>query len=286
VRAIETLRQASAVAAPLGDQAYEIRIISSLLLGDLLPFHGQVTEAEAAFETVLTLAREHGDQFHVMAAYVNRRQLWLGRQELERAVEDTRRASELAREIGLPSVSFMCEYNLGELLYQGGDADAAWEHVQRAVDLEVKRFSGLARPVARLLAARLLAYQGRTQEARRFIDDISAYSSEAKRQGDAEAQMLPSEQVLFFLVDLCTREATAAEWEDLRARAGTASVEQEPIEVAEVAALALGRTGQTELARRMLDDALALARKIPNVMEKRLRQSQEQLQAGPVSHAS
>ena len=50
-----------------------MRVISLLMLGTLLPFAGQVEEAERAFETVLALCEEHGDNVHLMAAYLNRR---------------------------------------------------------------------------------------------------------------------------------------------------------------------------------------------------------------------
>ena len=68
----------------------------------------------------------------------------------------------------------------------------------------------------------------------------------------------------------------------------TASIEQEPIEVAEMTALAFARRGQIERARRWLDEALALAERIPNVMEKRLKQTQAlwQTGGGSVSNAS
>src|SRR4029077_8358655 len=110
--------QAIAIAERLDDEAYEIRVISLLLLGALLPFHGQVAEAEQVFETVLSLCEHHGDQAHLMVAFLNRRELWLGRRNLERALEDTRRSIQLAREIGFVAASFMGEYNLAELLYQ------------------------------------------------------------------------------------------------------------------------------------------------------------------------
>ena len=285
-RAIDKLQEAIAMAEPLGDQGYEIRVISLLLLGDLLPFHDRLAEAEAAFETVMALAQQHGDGLHLTVAHLNRRQLWIGRRNLERALEDSHRCVQLAREVGVVTASFMGEYNLGELLYQGGDPDAAWVHVRRAVELETKRLSGLARPVARLLEARLLAYTGRDEEARRVFEDIAAIQAEAARTGDQESVLLPSEQVLLRLVDVTTREATEAELADLESRAGAASVEQEPIEIAEVTALALSKYGQPERARRKLDEALTLAQKVPNVMEKRLRQSEERLQAsGAMSRA-
>jgi tetratricopeptide (TPR) repeat protein len=285
--AIEKLRQAITMADALGEQGYEIRVISLLLLGDLLPFRGQVAEAEQVFATLMALCREHGDQMHLMAAYLNTRPLWLARRNVERALEDTRRGIAIAREIGVVVATFGGEFNVGELLYQAGEADEAHPPIQRAVEIERKGVSGYKRPAARLLEARLLAYLGRDEEARRLLDEITAIQSEAERSGDAESLLFPPEQVLLRLVDLCTRDASEAEWADLRARSQAASIEQEPIEVAEMMALALGRRGHIDQARRVLGEALTLSETIPNVMAKRLTQALTRLQPGAiVSHAS
>jgi tetratricopeptide (TPR) repeat protein len=285
--AIEKLRAATTMAEPLGDQAYEIRVISLLILGGQFAFRGQLAEAEATFATLMSLAEAHGDQTHLMAIYMNRRQLWLGRRDLERALADTRKCSQLAREMGLVAQSFMAEYNLGELLYNAGDAEAAWPHVRRSVELEVKRLSGVPTPSGRLLEARLLVYLGRDEEARRLIDEISALQAEAERTGDKVALFGVSDRVLFRLVDLCTREATDEEWEQLHVQSRSASWEGELVEVVEMTALALGRRGQMEGARRALDKALALAETMPHVMDKRLAQAKQMLQGGAaISHAS
>jgi tetratricopeptide (TPR) repeat protein len=194
-------------------------------------------------------------------------------------------AAQIAREIGLVTAAFAAEYNLGEIFYQAADPDAAWPHVQRALELEEKRLTGYDRPLARLLEARLLTYLGRDAEARRVIDEMLAYQADAERAGKSDSLLIPSEQVLLRLVDLCTREATDAEWAELHARSQSASMEQEPIEVAEMAARAFVRRGQMEHARRMLDEATARAQKIPNMMETRLAQARASLQAGAVSRA-
>jgi tetratricopeptide (TPR) repeat protein len=277
---IEKLSQAAALAERLGDEGYEMRVISLLMLGTLLPFAGRVEEAERAFETLLGLCEERGDNVHLMAAYLNRRYLWLGRRNLARALDDTRRNIQLAREIGSVVATFMGEYNLAELLFYANDPEAAWGHVRRAVELERKRLSSIDRPVARLLEARLLTFLGRDAEARALYETIAASQAEAERAGENETLFLPSERVLLSMVDLCTREATEAEWNELRARSNEASTEQEPIEVAEMAALALGRRGHAAQARQMLGEALRLAETIPNVMAKRLHQAQVRLQVG------
>ena len=278
-RATKTLREANAIAEPLGDQAYEIRVICLLMLGSLLSLAGEVAEAQAVFETLMALAEQHGDQTHLMACYMNRRQLWLGRRDLERALDDTRRCLEIAREMGLVAQSFMAEFNLGELLYNAGDTEGAWVHVRRSVELEVKHLSGVPRPAARLLEARLLAYLGRETEARALFDAISAMHAEAERTGNTDAALIPSERVLLTLIDLCTRDASDAEWAELQARARTDAYESEAVEVVEMTALTLAKRGKIDQARRTLDEALALAEKIPNVMGKRLAQAQAMLRA-------
>jgi tetratricopeptide (TPR) repeat protein len=279
-RGIEKFQEGITIAEPLGDQAYEIRVMSLLMLGQLLVFQGRVVEAETTFETLMSLAEAHGDQSHLMGAYMNRRVLWLGRRNLERALDDTRKCIQIAREMGLVAQSFMAEFNLGELLYSAGDAEAAWPHVRRSVELEVKQLSGVPSPAARLLEARLLVYLGRDQEARRLIDELSALQAEAERKGDQNALFAPTERVLFSLVDLCTREAPDEEWAELHARARTDSWEGELVEVVEMTALALGRRGRIDDARRALAEALALAETTPHVMDKRLAQAKQLLQAG------
>ena len=207
----------------------------------------------------MSLCREHGDQMHLMAAHLNTRPLWLARRNLERALEETRRGIQIAREIGVVVATFGGEFNVGELLYQAGEPDEAHPPIQRAVEIERKGLSGYKRPAARLLEARLLAYLGRDAEARTLVDEITAIQKEAERTGDAESLLFPPEQVLLRLVDLCTRDATDAEWTDLEERSRTASIEQEPIEVAEMTALAFARRGHIDRARRRLEEALALA---------------------------
>ena len=178
-------------------------------------------------------------------------------------------SSSRARSASSPR-SFMGEYNLGELLYQAGDADAAAAHVRRAVDLEQKRLSGFHRPVARLLEARVLTYLGRNADARAIYEEITAAQAEAEKAGQTEKVLLPSERVLLTLVDLSTRDASGDEWKALRTRADADSVEQEIIEVVEMSGLAALRLGLLDVARTHLAEARRLADRIPNVMGNRL----------------
>jgi hypothetical protein len=93
--------------------------------------------------------------------------------------------------------------------------------------------------------------------------------------------LTPAEEVLFTMVDLATREATHGEWDALLERSARDSVEQEPIEVAEMRGVWALRRGRIEEARKAYAEAEARASRIPHVMDDRLRRGREALaQAG------
>ena len=268
--AVEKLRQAVELAAKLGDDGYETLVVSLLLLGDLLPWYGQTQRAELAFERVIALCEDHGDRVHVAVALLNRRQIWIAHRDLARAIQDTRECIHIARELGLATTTFMGSYNLGEMYYQAGDPAAAWPHVNLAVELENRRFSGVGRPVARLLQTRLLAFEGNHELARSWVQEIRSHQERLAASGTTDGLLMPSEDVLLTMVDLFTRDASDQEWVDLRARAEKFSVEQEPIEVADIEARWLARRGRFVEASQKFEEAHRLAQKIPNVMEARL----------------
>jgi hypothetical protein len=73
------------------------------------------------------------------------------------------------------------------------------------------------------------------------------------------------------MVELVTRAATEAEWDELEARSGRFSFGQERLEVIEARAAAAARRGALEDARRHLARALADAAGMPTVMGARLQ---------------
>ncbi len=269
--ALEKLTQAVELAEQLGDDGYETLVVSLLLLGDLLPWYGETKRAELAFERVIALCEDHGDRVHVAVALLNRRQIWIARRDLARAIGDTRECIHIARELGLATTTFMGSYNLGEMFYQAGDPASAWPHVNLAVELENRRFSGVGRPVARLLQTRLLALEGNHDLARSWVQEIRTHQERLTATGTTEGLLMPSEDVLLTMVDLFTRDASDQEWADLRQRADKFSVEQEPIEVADLEARWLARHGRFAEAELKFEEAHRLAQRIPNVMEARLR---------------
>jgi tetratricopeptide (TPR) repeat protein len=172
---------------------------------------------------------------------------------------------------------YFAEHNMGELLLQSGDAEAATPHIARAIELERHHPEMAPRPWALLLKARALAYTGENERARELLTEIRRT---LKQSG---AEFSPSEEVIFSSVELATREATPEEWEALLARSSEVSVEQEPLEVLELRGLAWLRRGERDAAVRMLEEALRRADTVPNVMRSRLRRSLERARHSPAA---
>lgn len=176
----------------------------------------------------------------------------------------------LGRELGMVGWEYFAEHNLGELYYQEGDTPKAEPHIARAVELERNHPEVASRPWGLLLQARVLAYEGHEARARHALRLLRQALME--RPG---VELSPSESVLFSLVELATRPAWPEEWRELQARSDACSMEQEPLEVLELQALARLRRGERQEAVRLLTEALRRAEQLPNIMRSRLRRSLE-----------
>ncbi|HEY6106175.1 MAG TPA: serine/threonine-protein kinase PknK, partial [Anaeromyxobacteraceae bacterium] len=111
------LEDAALRAKPLGDDGYETLVIALILLAVVLPNLGRIDEAEAVVAQGLELCQQRGDQLHLGGFLNNRRNLWVSRRDLERAVEDLRGFMRTGRELGMVGIEYFGEYNLGELHY-------------------------------------------------------------------------------------------------------------------------------------------------------------------------
>jgi Tfp pilus assembly protein PilF len=130
------------------------------------------------------------------------------------------------------------------------------------------------------LGARHPAARGDLAGARGRLAEARDSVARARREGRSDA--LPdSQEVLARMVDLATRDASEAEWQELLARSRTASIEQEPIEVQEMRGLAALRAGQREVAERALRAALRLSSSLPSVMDGRIRRELAAIRAPP-----
>jgi tetratricopeptide (TPR) repeat protein len=255
----------------LKDAGYETKVVAQLLLVVILPNLGRIDEAEAVLDELIASCTERGDRFHLGGAINNRRNVWVARKDLANALKDQERFGQLGRELGVVGWEYFAEHNLGELHYQAGDTAAAEPHITRAIELERRHLEVAARPWALLLHARVLAWEGRYAEARQRLGQV--------REGLAvrghAVELSPSEEVLYAMVELATREASPEAWRQLQLRSAEVSVEQEPLEVLELMALSALRRGEQQEAGRILEQALQLAARIPNVMEARLRKTRQ-----------
>jgi predicted ATPase len=270
VEARASLLEAVGRAEAAGAAGYESLAVTLLMLGAVLSDLGEIREAREVFDRILALAHSQGDRFHEIAALNNRRKVWIAEKDIERAAADLHAQLEIGRTLGLVLVELVGAYNLGELLYQAGNAEAARPHVERAVALAARRSDLLPRPLARLLELRLLAFEGRWQEAQALGTEIAELHRAAQAQRRSDAELFPGEELLLDAILLASTGGSDEAWAEVRDRSKRCSKEQQAIEVIELQALGALRAGDLAAARRSLGEAVEVARGIPNVMEARL----------------
>jgi serine/threonine protein kinase/tetratricopeptide (TPR) repeat protein len=265
------IASAAALAATLGDDGYETLVIAVLMLGFIHQGLGHLDEARSALDRCIALCEDHGDNLHLTAAIHTRALLWGCLGDRPRMIADMERGLSLSRELGQDSLELIGQYNAGEYLYLMDELDAAEPHVRRAIEIERRLRGDAGRPVVVLLGARFHHGRGDEAEAREIVAAIRARQDEARATGETDALMVPSEAVMCAAVDLATRDADDAEWDELEARSARYSIGQEHIEVLEMRAVAALRRGRAAAAIRQLERAQGAATRIPNVMGARLR---------------
>jgi tetratricopeptide (TPR) repeat protein len=266
------LEEAIRLAETAGDEAYETLIISLVMLLAVLGVMGRAEDAERIASRAVALSQQRGDQLHLIAAVGNRRTVRIARHDVAGAIKDQQTVMRIGRELGMLVTEYVGEYEIATLLYQDGDLQAAALHARRAMAIE-DRHADVVRsaPVATIVLARVEAYAGHEAEARKTLQRIESAVQTALTEGRASGALTPSQEVLVSMVDLATRESTSAEWQALLERSARDSIEQEPIEVADLYGTWALRRGRIEEARRAFEEAGARAARIPNVMESRVR---------------
>ncbi|WP_437275064.1 protein kinase [Sorangium sp. So ce375] len=132
--AIVELAACAERAAAAGD--YDARVPALNMLSFQLASAGRREDAERASGDLIALVTAAGDRFHLCGAYINRIALWGWRWSLPGAVDDLRRAVDLAREIGNPWLEKMASYNVAVLLHWSDRQREALALARRARWLE------------------------------------------------------------------------------------------------------------------------------------------------------
>jgi tetratricopeptide (TPR) repeat protein/nicotinamide riboside kinase len=267
------LEAARDLAGAAGDEGYETLMVALLMLGSALPQLGRAGEAAGALERAEALARERGDGLHLASALTNRRNLFVARGDLEGALRDQLGAVRLGRELGLATLEYYGAYNAAELCYQAADLVRAEQHLGRVREIEVRHPEAQPLALGLLLWARLRVFAGDLAGARERLAAFRGSVEAARAAGWRGVEPGPSDVVLADAVDLATRGATPAEWDELCRRSAADSVEQEPIEVLEMRGLSALRGGRLEEGRRAMEEALHLAERIPNLLAPRVRRA-------------
>lgn len=168
-------------AAAIGDRDTEV--VARLVLPVVAVLRGELEAAERWFESAIAFCERAGDIAHLNVAYCNRVLLWQARNLPAAALEDSRRAAELARETGQPMLEAASTHNLAELLFFRGDDDEALTAARRAHLLH-ERFADPMPATAHLLMARICAARGELDEAGRYIEATRAALDEDASAAD------------------------------------------------------------------------------------------------------
>ena len=203
---MELLKRGIAGAVAVGD--YDSEVIGLLMLSFELAHVGSLVEAEARFNEVIARVTKAGDLFHLCTAYANRVVFGMG--SLPGAVDDMRRAVDLAREIGNPFLEHLVSYNVAALLYWKDRLRDALVLALRARLLE-ERFMERPEHYTPLLLAEILALLGDYDEASRWVAGI-------EQAGLPEPHERPSFytlQLVLAEVGITQRSPSAPAWDDV-----------------------------------------------------------------------
>jgi tetratricopeptide (TPR) repeat protein len=264
------LREAVRLAEAAGDDGYEVAVAANLMLGFLLPFLGLLDEAEERLRRVELRCQDKGDEAHLMAMWNNRSCLWIARDDRARFTEDNDRVMDWARRNGNPYLERNGCLNRAYYLYWRGEHREAMPFAQRTMAIDQRYFrQGGFRPDGAVLLARIRWCLG--EDARDLLEDVRRHQAQARAEHQPEQLLQPNDELLLDMVALLVEGGDAAQWAALVARAEQVAQGQELVEVLELAgSAALGRQDGAA-ARGHWQQALAVCRRIPCVMEARIR---------------
>lgn len=253
--AVDTLGGAADQARDIGD--VETEIVALLLLGPALVWSDQAARAEGVFARVIERCTEVHDQLHECAAYANRMFLW--RKQPDRAIDDLRRAIDLARRVGNPDPERTATHNLAELLYWSGEEDEALSLARRARILQQRFWQQV--PHDALLLARIHAVREEFDAARNMLDWLDA---ECAPDGSDVCVALQYEMIRLVVEEAAAqrqedaddaRRDIADQWQALTLIGLADLPREESIEIAWWCARQALRRGQFDQARKMLEEA-------------------------------
>jgi len=266
------MREAAELAVKLGDEGYEVELSAQLMLGFLLPFLGRLDEAEERLARASWLAESKGDEIHLGAVWNNRSCLWIARNDRERFIQDNERVLAFSRRMGNANLERHAALNAAYFFYWRGECAAADPLARRAIEIDERYFrQGGFRPDCAVLLARILWSEGEHVAARELVEEVLAQQAAVRAEGKSELLLPPNDEMLLDMITLVVHGGDRAAWEKVVVRARDVAQGQELIEVLEVAGLVASERGDRHEARRWWDEAVEAGKRIPNVMNDRIR---------------
>jgi tetratricopeptide (TPR) repeat protein len=261
-------RLAAAASWARANGAEETLTIALLVLAPMLVYVERLADAAAAYDEVIRVCREAGDDFHLATAYLNRVTLWVelastspndgaggdgGDDSLGRIVDDMERCMALGNALGNPQFELIATLNLAEFLYWSGSFERALALAERGRALQVELFSSFGN--AALLLARIACALG-DPGARSHIAWMARSSS--------LEHMAPVERDLYQMVSLASDALDGAPisgeaWRRLARSVATHAPHCEHVEVLIMASEIFRRRGRIREARAWLERAARAA---------------------------
>ncbi|NUQ78438.1 MAG: protein kinase [Polyangiaceae bacterium] len=209
---------------------YETRVIA-LLLSPILIGMERIEDVERRLENVIELCAAAEDWLHLGAAYANRAFTWMFQKQPERAIDDLRKATQLAREVGNPTSERIATSNVAEILHWMGLNDGeALRLATRARVLE-ERFVERPTPYPSILLARIHLAGGNFDEAYALVAHV-AQTCPPHVQEPAETFY----RMLLLVLSAIGRDLPAArdstvQWDEISGSASSAIFKEELVEV-------------------------------------------------------
>src|SRR6185312_12262043 len=125
-------------------------------------------------------------------------------------------------------------------------------------------------PLTALLEAKLALYHGQLQRVRALLTGMREREAEARDRGEADALLVPAEEVVWSMLDLATGDGGDEAWDDLESQAQRFSQGYEQIELVEARAVWMARHARKAEARAQMERAVDMAARIPNALGPRL----------------
>lgn len=235
------LRQAHLLGETLGDDAYESRVVTLLMLAPILAMIGQQAEASDLFARARALCEARHDRMHLIAVVQNEVTLHIARMDHAGAVAAVDQARALSRELGLVASEYRQLQNLTELHLQAGRGADALLEAERTAKMATLLGGDQQPPELALLFGRAYMLEGQLEAAARALVPL-------RESASAVTGLSLAEQLLVRAIQLATSPYDRAAWAVVASETDALAGQSDTLEVFDLMVRAAFRAGDVEAA--------------------------------------